>query len=99
MQKTLSIYFDNPILKDAKKTYKDIVNKRITTTASTGSGNSLWYMDASTIRPSGVSKFTLTDAPRLTGNGTNTSRIPKPKFASTTIKPGWGAKGNYSTKK
>ena len=28
-------------------------------------------MDASTIRPSGVSKFTLANAPRLTENGTN----------------------------
>ena len=93
MQKTLSIYLDNPMLKDAKKAYKDIVNKRITTTARTGSGNSLWYMDASTIRPSGVSNFTLTDAPRLTGYGAGTSRISRPTFASTIIKSGGGAKG------
>ena len=93
MQRTLSIYLDNPMMKDAKKAYQEIVNKRITNTARNGTGTSLWNIDASTIRPSGASGFSFTDAPRFTGYGAGTSRISRPTFASTIIRPGGGAKG------
>ena len=93
MQKTLSIYLDNPMLKDAKLAYKEIVNKRITTTARNGTGNSLWNIDASTIRPSGASNFTFTDAPRFTGYGGGTSRISRPTFATNISRSGRETKG------
>lgn len=54
MQKTLSIYLDNPVLKDAKKLYEDIINKRIMESKRRGAGDfNLSQFDGSTIRPSG----------------------------------------------
>lgn len=54
MQKTLAIYLDNPVLKDAKKLYEEIVNKRIMESKKRGGADfNLSHYDASTIRPSG----------------------------------------------
>lgn len=92
MQKTLSIYLDNPMLKDAKQAYKEIVNKRLTTAARNG-GTSFWNMDASTIRPTGASNFTFTDVPRFTAYGGGTSRVSRPTFATNISTTGRGAKG------
>ena len=72
MQKTLAIYLDNPVLKDSKKLYQEIVTKKVIEDRKKHGRNfnmepGFANIDASTIRPSGVGSeaFTFSEAPRF----------------------------------
>ena len=76
MQKTLAIYLDNPVMKDAKKLYQDILTKRIVEARSKGGMNpGLMNIDASTIKPSGrgTDNFSMSEAPRFSTTGGTTT--------------------------
>ena len=68
MQKTLAIYLDNPVLKDSKKLYEDIITKKVVESQKKrGIEPGIANIDASTIRPSGIGSeaFTFSEAPRF----------------------------------
>lgn len=95
MQKALSIYLDNPVFKDGKKFYEEILHKKVIESNKRFAPNStLMRYDGSTIRHTGAgNNFSMSEAPRFSSfggslknraTGNSTSRGGNRKFRGTT---------------